>query len=306
MAVSESRLLSNCNYVVIHKMSLVSQKHKINVILFGLTGFGNNAFQALIQNPSINLKAVVTNKKQVNEFPYYHCPKLHDVVEEFEVPLYSGIRLSNNDSFDIIKNLDPDLIIVSTYNQLIPQTIIDLPKYGVVNFHPSLLPKYRGPTPTYSVLANGELETGVTAHFIESEQFDRGRIVLQKKIAILPDETDGLLRKRLGVLVGSMLDEAINLIRLNVKEAFVLQDERESSFFPKRTDADCLIDLSWSLERMRNRIRALTPFPGAFIVLNEKTFKVQGVSPVLNNDDQSSESSIIFETKVEGLIKFTV
>lgn len=250
--------------------------------------------------------AVVTSRKQANDFPYYLCPKLQDVVEQHNIPLYSGMRLSDKESFEIIKGHEPDLIIVSTYNQLISQAIIDIPTYGVVNFHPSLLPKYRGPTPTYSVLANGEFETGVTAHFIESEQFDRGRVVLQNKIDILPEETDGHLRKRLSELAARMMPETVDLILSNDKGAFAHQDEHEASYFSKRTDADSFIELSWPLEKIRNRIRALTPFPGASIVLDGRTYKVQGVTPVLSDNGQLSEREIYVETVDAGRIKFIV
>ena len=287
-------------------MLSLSGQSKINVILFGLTGFGNSAFEALMQNSDIELKAVFTNQKPVNEFPYYHCIKLHDVVRKYNIPLYPGIRLSDSSSYEIIKDIDPDLIVVSTYNQRIPQEIIDLPRYGVINFHPSLLPKYRGATPTFWAIANGETESGITAHFIENELFDTGRIVLQNKVDISPFETDGLVRKRLSSLVFTMMSKTINLILSNDKKSFLLQDEREASFFSKRTDTDAVIDLSWSLEMIRNRIRALTPFPGAFVYLERGLLKVQGVHAALDSNFSENENGIIVDTEIAGRIKFIV
>ena len=81
-----------------------------------------------------------------------------------------------------IKKLSPDIIIVSSFNQIIPKPIISIPKLGVINIHPSLLPKYRGATPTVWALMNGEKETGVTIHFIEDERIDNGNIITQSRL----------------------------------------------------------------------------------------------------------------------------
>ena len=155
---------------------------KIRAILFGMTGFGNNALEVLLKHPSIRIIAVFTPEKEAGPFPYYECEKLQDAVLRSGIALYEGLHFEGEKTYDIIKKLSPDIIIVSSFNQIIPKPIISIPKLGVINIHPSLLPKYRGATPTVWALMNGEKETGVTIHFIEDERIDNGNIITQSRL----------------------------------------------------------------------------------------------------------------------------
>jgi methionyl-tRNA formyltransferase len=149
---------------------------KVRTILFGITGFGNSAVEALNKHAQIDLVAVLTSKREERPFAYYPCDHLYAMVKE-------------RSTFDFIHSLSPELIVVSTFDQIITKAIIQIPKYGVINIHPSLLPRYRGATPTVWALINGEEETGVSIHFIEDETIDRGRIILQAPLKIMPEDT---------------------------------------------------------------------------------------------------------------------
>ncbi len=120
----------------------------MKVILFGLPGYGNNALKVLMNTSFIEVVGVFTVSKPPGPFPYYECKKLYDVAEKYEIPVYEGLKLKEEQTVQLIKDLSSDLIVVSSFNQIIPESVISIPTLGVINLHPALLPKYRGATPT--------------------------------------------------------------------------------------------------------------------------------------------------------------
>jgi methionyl-tRNA formyltransferase len=254
---------------------------KKRVILFGMTGFGNNALRVLSAMENLELIAVFTPKRSKDPFPYYPCVPLEDEVSKrSDILLLEDAALGALSTVDLLEHLSPHLIVVSTYNQIIPARVISIPMLGVVNLHPSLLPKYRGATPTAWVLVNGEEVTGVTAHFIEDERIDSGRIIFQSSLKIHKTDTDGSLRRRLAVHSESVLTHAIRLILRTNREWFACQDESEASYYRKRTINDAEINLRQPFIKIRNQIRASTPYPGAYLTHEHITYLVSGVSLV--------------------------
>lgn len=282
---------------------------KINVLLFAMTGFGNNAFKALVEQPFINLLGVFTSKRQVTPFPYYECEHLYKIVQKYEIPLYEGLSFRDKVTVEMIKNLLPDVIVVSTFNQIIPQSVIDIPKFGIINVHPSLLPKYRGATPTVWALLNGEKETGITTHFIENEQIDCGRIILQTKLKIESNDTDGSIRPKLAKLSEKALINSMHLILRENKEIFPKQNESEATYYTKRTLKDAEINLDSSFKDIVRKIRAMSPYPGARLTHNGERYLATSAS--LINDktikrNKSDETESIVVDSLQGKIKFQV
>jgi methionyl-tRNA formyltransferase len=203
------------------------------------------------------------------------------------------MKLKEEETLQLIRTLSPDLILVNSFNQIIPKAIITIPRIGVVNFHPSLLPKYRGATPTVWALVNGEKETGVTAHFIEDEKIDCGRIITQEKIKIEPLDNDGTLRRKIATLSEKVLIDTLSLIIKQSKEAFPLQDESEATYYRKRTLEDSEINPDNSFMDNLNRIKAMSPYPGANLTYNGKRYIVSNATlsnsksqvDTLENDD---------------------
>lgn len=275
----------------------------------GMTGFGNSAFRVLAGHSSIELLGVVTPQWQDNPFPYYECEKLQDLVRRCGITLYEGLVLKDQPAHEVINALSPDLIIVSSFNQIIPPNIISVPSLGVVNVHPSLLPKYRGATPTAFALLNGENETGVTAHFIEDEALDRGRIIAQASLWIDPLDNDGTLRKKLADLSEKVLDKAIGEVLKKNKEEFSQQDESKASYYPKRTLQDAEIDVCRSFAEIVNRVRAMSPYPGAFLTYKGIKYKVKAAAVVeegITMDAIVSGDCEIIVQSPSGSIKFIV
>lgn len=280
---------------------------KIRAILFGMTGFGNNALEVLLNHPSVATIAVFTPKREAGHFPYYQCEKLQDAVLRNRIALYEGLNFKDEKTYDLIKKLSPDIIIVSSFNQIIPKSIISIPKLGMINIHPSLLPKYRGATPTVWALMNCEKESGVTIHFIEDERIDNGCIITQSRLQIEPADTDGALRFKLAVLSENALIEALRLVLQNDKSKFLAQNESEATYYPKRSLIDAEIDINKPFNDIINIIRAMSPYPGAYLKHNGKKYPVKSVtllpSKISDSTPKINSDEFIVST-LEGMIKF--
>lgn len=150
----------------------------MRILLFALTGFGNKVLDALLEE-SCDIEAVFTQKEQ-GPFPYYPERNLSGYARERKIKVYE--EFDWGEVKKVIKNVSPDLLFVATFHKIIPKEIIFLVPL-CVNIHPSLLPKYRGPTPVEWALFKGEKEAGVTAHLL-TEKVDEGDILIQKKILI--------------------------------------------------------------------------------------------------------------------------
>lgn len=283
---------------------------KIKVLLFAMTGFGNAALKVLTRDPSVKLIGVVTPRRQNAYFPYYECEGLQEVALKSGIALYEDLTLNQNRAYQLIKTLSPILIVASSFNQIIPENVISIPKLGVINIHPSLLPKYRGATPTVWALMNGEKETGITVHFIEDERIDSGRIIIQNRLKIRPSDNDGTLRHRLAELSEKALSDALDLILTKDKNMFPLQNESEVTYYPKRMLKDAVINLNRPFKEIVNKIRAMSPYPGAYLKYNGKKYIVKTASLLLTGKTSEDireigKEEIMVETS-EGIVKFQI
>lgn len=181
--------------------------------------------------------------------------------EEKKLPLYQPKTLREPEAQKEFFALSADLAIVASYGLILPKEILCAPKYGCVNIHASLLPRYRGAAPINRCILNGEEETGVTIMQMD-EGLDTGDMLMKKKIAISPDEDCGSLFDRLAVLGSQMILEAIPRI-LQGEIVPEKQDHEKSTYAEKITSADQRIDWTEDTKSICNRIRALSPFPGA-------------------------------------------
>lgn len=164
-----------------------------------------------------------------------------------------------------------DLFALASYGRILPQALLDMPKLGALNVHPSLLPKYRGATPIQSALRNGDTETGVTIMLMDAGM-DTGDIVLQERVPIEPDDTYGALHDRLALYGGELLGQAIDLA---AKGALPRRaQEGEPIITAPISKQDLAIDPSWPPERIVATIRAFSPQPGARMDVDGETIKV--------------------------------
>ncbi len=196
------------------------------------------------------------------------------------IPVYQPERVRRPDSIDLLRNLNPEIMVVVGYGQIIPQSIIDLPRLGILNVHASLLPKYRGAAPIQWAIANGEMESGVTIMQINAG-VDTGDMLLKAKTAIGPDETAPELGLRLAPLGAELLIEAMRDIAAGTAH-WEKQNEAEATAAPILTKQDGLIDWSRPAPQIYNRLRGFTPWPGAYTSFRSQQLSVIAARPVEN------------------------
>lgn len=201
-------------------------------------------------------------------------------------------KMKDEEIINKIKKINPDLIVVVAYGKIIPNDIINLPKYGIINVHSSVLPKYRGASPIHSAILNGDTETGVSIMYIE-EELDAGDVILVEHCKIEEDDTLGSLHDKLKDLGAIGLEKALKLIEKGEVNA-VKQDDSKATFVKPIKKEETKIDWNDTKENIYNKIRGLNPFPTAYTINgNGENIKIYKCEKIENN--YSGENGQIVE-----------
>ena len=217
---------------------------------------------------------------------------------ENHLPLFQPEKINRDESVTIIKRLSPDLIVVAAFGQIISPRILDIPRFGCINVHASLLPEYRGAAPINWVIIQGEKETGVTTMLMD-KGMDTGNILLQRKLEIFPEENAGELHGRLSVLGAEVLLETVERLKQGELTSYK-QEESEASYAPLLKKEDGVIDWEKSAEKIYNHIRGMNPWPGAFTYLDGKILKVFQAKHVIQESPPTPGK--IVKTSDEGIL----
>ncbi len=261
---------------------------------FAIPGLG-----ALLRN-KFNVAAVVTSpdKPQGRGLKLSPMP-VKSFADDRRLPVLSPADLKSSEFLNQLKKLQPDAIVVVAFT-ILPEEIFYLPPLGTINLHPSLLPKYRGAAPIQWALINGDEETGVTTFLIE-KKVDTGKIILQRKVRISPDETYGELSERLSKIGAEALVESVNLIQQPDFKPLP-QDNSKSSKAPKIKKEDCRINWSNSALKIKNLVRGLSPEPGAFSTYKDKIVKIFKTEILDEKNYANSFGEIILASDKGGLV----
>lgn len=192
--------------------------------------------------------------------------------------VYQPVRVRQTEFIDTLRSLGPDIIVVAAYGQILPKEVLTLPKFGCINIHASLLPKYRGAAPINWAIIRGEKETGITIIQMD-EGMDTGAILMQEALAIGPADTAGILTERLSLLGSRLIVDALRLIETGGLRP-VPQDHSKATLAPLLKKEDGLIDWGMSAEEIHNRVRGLSPWPSAYTYLDGRMIKILETEPV--------------------------
>lgn len=199
-------------------------------------------------------------------------PPVKQAALRLGIPVHQPERVRRPEVVEQLRGVSPDCMIVVGYGQIIPQAIIDIPLYGIVNVHASLLPKYRGAAPIQWSVANGDTVTGVTTMRIDAG-LDTGDMLLRRSTAIGPEETSLELGPRLAEDGANLLIETLRGLEAGTI-APEPQDPLQATLAPILKKEDGLIDWSWPASRIFNRSRGLLPWPGAYTSFRGQSFQV--------------------------------
>lgn len=242
----------------------------MRILFLGTPDFAVAALEKIVGTDNEVVGVVTQPDRKRNRGEVSFCPVKQFAVEKgIKVYQYESIR---KEGVEDIKAINPDIMITCAFGQIISQEILDIPKYGVINIHASLLPKYRGSSPIQWCLVNGESKTGVTI-MRTALAVDSGDILLQKEIDILPEENAGELFDRLAILGGQAIVEALEIIA-DGRAVYTPQQENQATHYPMISKEDGKIDWSKSAREVFNKMRGFTPWPSAFTTLDGKLFKI--------------------------------
>jgi methionyl-tRNA formyltransferase len=238
----------------------------LRIIFMGTPDLACPSLQSILSAPDLNVVAVVTqpDRPKGRDLKLQPSP-VKTLALQANLPVLQPERARNEAFIGELRALQPDLIAVAAYGQLLPKNLLDLPRFGCLNLHTSLLPKYRGAAPIQWAIINGDPETGVTIMRIDVG-LDTGDILTQETTPIQPDDTSEILHDRLARMGAALL---LRTIRDHAagKTSPRPQPAQGVVYAPKITKEDGHIDWSQSATAIWNRVRGLMPWPGAFTFL---------------------------------------
>jgi methionyl-tRNA formyltransferase len=244
----------------------------LRIIFMGTPVFACPTLQMLIDRGE-NLIAVVTQPdRPKGRGQQMQPPPVKELAQKHGIPVLQPVKVRHPDSVEEIRTLEPDLIVVVAFGQILPKALLDIPGHGCINVHASLLPRYRGAAPLNWCIINGESETGVTTMLMDVG-LDTGDMLLKRTTPIDPDEDAQSLHDRLSLIGADALAETLDLLvagRLTPEK----QDDSLTCYAPLLKKELGYIDWSRDPHAIKNLVRGVTPWPGAYTHLDGKVLKL--------------------------------
>jgi methionyl-tRNA formyltransferase len=249
----------------------------IKVVFLGTPAFAVPSLQALMGG--YNVVGVVTQPdRPAGRGRQVQPPPVKVAAEAAGIPIYQPHSLRDEEAAAPLRAWQPDLIVVAAYGQILRPHVLDLPPYGCLNVHASLLPRWRGAAPIQHAILAGDAETGVSLMRLDPGM-DTGPVYAREAIAIAPDETAATLHDRLALLGGEMLQRHLAGI-LHGRLTAAPQDNDQATYAPLIKKEDGRLDWRESAAQLDRRVRAMTPWPGAFTYWQGKLLKILSARPV--------------------------
>jgi methionyl-tRNA formyltransferase len=239
----------------------------------GTPDFAVPALEKLAQNPKHTVAAVFTRPdKPVGRKQVLTPPDVKVCAQKLDIPVFQPASMKTDEAYSQLEQLNPDVIVVAAYGLILPERVLRLPRYGCVNIHGSLLPKYRGAAPIQQAVLNGDRVTGVTTMLMDAG-LDTGDILLTKQTEIGINETSAELFDRLSVLGGELIEETLDALEKN-EVTPKKQDESLATHTSKIDKSMCPVDFGRTAAEIHNQIRGLYPWPVATAKISGKTVKI--------------------------------
>ena len=275
----------------------------MNILFMGTPDFAKESLES-IYNAKYNIIGVVTNpdKPKGRGMKMIASPVKEFALEK-KIPVFQPLKIRKNTEFiEKIKELNPDVICVVAYGKILPKEILDIPQYGCINVHGSLLPKYRGAAPIQWSVINGDKETGVTTMYMDIGM-DTGDIILKEKVSIGENETTGELWNRLSKIGGELLVKTLKLIEEgNAPRTKQGEDYTIAPMLDKE-----IAQIDWNnktANQIKNLIRGLNPIMGAYTFVNGKKLKIWKAKIVNKDtiqDAQVENGAVMLADAKQGL-----
>lgn len=285
----------------------------MRIIFMGTPQFACPTLQVLIDRGERVVAVVTQPDRPKGRGQQTLAPPVKLLAQAHDIPVLQPLKVRHPEVIEEIRALKPDLIVVVAFGQILPKALLEIPKHGCINVHASLLPRYRGAAPLNWCIINGETETGVTTMMMDVG-LDTGDMLLKRVTPIDPEEDTSALHDRLSLMGAELLAETVDLLA----EGNVAREKQEdglSCYAPMLKKEDGLIDWEKDAQGIKNLVRGMTPWPGAYSHLEGKLLKIFRVGTgagvgapgeILNLGREGIEiacgggSVIVYELQLEG------
>ncbi len=244
----------------------------MKIVFMGTPDFAVPCLKALIKDGNEIVGVFSQPDKPKGRKLILTPPPVKVTALENGLQVYQPTTLRDGNALNILKELEPEMIVVAAYGKILPKEIIDYPKYGCINIHASLLPEYRGASPIQSAIIDGKTKTGVTAMYMDAG-LDTGDMLMKTEVEIGKNETADELHDRLSEAGAELIVRVVHsaLEGTLVREK---QDDEKSTYAGMLTKDMSVIDFSKTAQSIHNRVRGLNSWPGATAELNGKKVKL--------------------------------
>ncbi|MCI5622373.1 MULTISPECIES: methionyl-tRNA formyltransferase [Anaerostipes] len=272
----------------------------MKVVFMGTPEFAVPTLQALIDHHQV-IGVVTQPDKQRGRGKKVQFPPVKEKAVEYDLPVYQPVKAREEEFVSVLRDLNPDVIVVVAYGQILPESILNIPKYGCINVHGSLLPKYRGAAPIQWSVLDGEEKTGITTMYME-KGLDTGDMIDKVELTLDPKETAGSLHDKLMVMGADLLLETLEKLE-NGTAVRTKQDDSLSCYAKMLTKDMGQVDFSKSAVEIERLIRGLNPWPSAYTSMDGKTMKLWDADATPYDGD--AEPGTIVDVTKEAIVAAT-
>lgn len=271
---------------------------KIRIIYMGTPDFSVPALQRLAEEKNFNVSLVVTQPDRKKGRGKKLSPSpVKIAAQKLGLDLFQPENINTEEAEERLLSHHPDFFVVAAFGQILSQDILDIPRRFPINIHASLLPKYRGPSPIQAAILNMDTLTGVTT-MVMAKKMDAGDILMASETPISRQDTSQDIHDRLGLMGADLVVDTINAV-LRGHLTPTPQDHSKATYVKMLKKSDGQIDWNLSSRQICAHINAMTPWPGAFTILEDKVIKIYKAKS--SEPSSSYEPGVIFQADTEGI-----
>ena len=264
----------------------------MKVVYMGTPDFAVPPLRALVKAGYEVVGVVTQPDKPKGRSKTLLPPPVKEEALKYNIPVYQPLKVREPEFMETLKNLAPDVIVVAAFGQIIPKAILDLPEFGCLNIHASLLPKYRGAAPIQQAVINGDKEAGVTIMKMGTG-LDTGDMISRASVLLAEDETGGSLFDRLSELGAELLVKTLPSVFDGTAVYEPQPEESPTPYAGMITKQMGLLDFQKDAETLERLIRGLNPWPSAYTYLNGKTLKIWKAAVEKSGSEPENPGTII-------------
>lgn len=269
----------------------------MKIVFMGTPEFAVPCLQKIIDEGHEVVAVVTQPDKPKGRGKKLAMPPVKELALKYDIPVYQPLKAREESFVYTLKEMNPELIVVVAFGQILPKSILDIPKYGCVNVHASLLPRYRGAAPLNWVIINGEEKTGVTTMYMD-EGLDTGDMILKSEIPLDDEITAGELHDKMMIDGAKVLKETIDLIEKG-EAPREKQSNEDTCYSPIMNKSLGNIDWKKSAIDIHNLVRGINPWPSAYTTYEGQTMKIWKTKVIDKNSDK--DPGTIISVDKEGI-----